>query len=343
MTLGVSASSPPLVIIGAGLAGAATAWHLRARGVTDVLLLEQEAVPGVHASGRNAAMIRQAMDDPGLQPLADESVRELRSGRLARFQRSGSLLLGAGSDAAGDWIAGARGRGVFEPDDGVIDVAGLLARYLRGSEVRYEHELYAAHEQPDGTWRLDTNRGGLRARLLVNAAGPWAGPVGGLPLTPLKRHLFTTAPDPGIDAARPWLWDLQHGYYVRPESSGLLLCACDEIPSAPGDYSDEPAVLQDLLQKLAVHQPAWPEPRVVRHWTGQRTFAPDRLPVIGFDPVRPGLFHVAGLGGHGVTLSYAVGRLAADLLTGLAHAGGAPWDPARFSAPRATSLLPRDA
>ena len=46
------------VIVGAGFAGAATAYHLARRGVTNILLLEQESIPGFHSSGRNAAMLR---------------------------------------------------------------------------------------------------------------------------------------------------------------------------------------------------------------------------------------------------------------------------------------------
>ena len=46
------------LIIGAGLAGATTAWHLRQRGERDVLILERESVPGAHSSGRNAAISR---------------------------------------------------------------------------------------------------------------------------------------------------------------------------------------------------------------------------------------------------------------------------------------------
>jgi len=306
---------PPIVIVGAGLAGAATAYHLGLRGRSDVVLLEKERVPGVHSSGRNAAMIRQTMDLPELQGLADASVACLQAGRLADYQRCGGLLLGDGDEAAARWIPGAAGRGRFVPSDGVIDVAGLLQAYLRARDVRYDCELRSFEATEDG-WQLETTLGPLRAGVLVNAAGPWAGALGGLPLTPLNRHLFTSAPDARIDARRPWLWDGPHGYYLRPESGGLLLSACDEAPAAPGDYEHDPAVLLDLLQKLARHQPGLGEPRIVHHWVGQRTFAPDRLPVLGFDVRRPHLFHVAGLGGHGVTLSHAVGELAAGMLVG---------------------------
>lgn len=319
----------PILIVGAGLAGAATAFHLRQLGARGVVVLEQEPVPGVHSSGRNAAMVRQEMDDARLQALADASVAVLRRGRLAEYRRCGSILLGPGDDAAAKWIPAAQGSGRYNPENGVVDVAALLQAYLRGTEVRYGTEVEALHPSPEG-WSLETNRGRLQARVLVNAAGAWAGVLAGLPLTPLRRHLFTSAPDATLDPDRPWLWDLEAGYYVRPESGGLLLCACDETPAAPGDYSDDPDVLLDLLQKLAVHQPQWPEPRVVHHWTGQRTFAADRLPVVGFDATRPNLFHVAALGGHGVTLSDGIGRLAARLLLGLDTTDGAPWDPARL-------------
>ena len=68
---------------------------------------------------------------------------------------------------------------------------------------------------------------------------------------------------------------------------------------------------------------------IARAWSGLRTFAPDRKFVIGWDPVNPRLFWVAGLGGHGMTSGLAVGRLAASLMdldAGTRH----PLSPARF-------------
>ena len=51
------------VIIGAGFAGAATAYHLARRGAEGILVLEQEPTAGAHSSGRNAAMVRQIVSD----------------------------------------------------------------------------------------------------------------------------------------------------------------------------------------------------------------------------------------------------------------------------------------
>src|ERR671924_573787 len=89
------------VVVGAGFAGAATAYHLTRRGVTNILLLEREAIPGFHSSGRNAAMIRQCVSDPALASLARDGAAFFRNFPddwpiAVQFKQNGSLLLGSG-------------------------------------------------------------------------------------------------------------------------------------------------------------------------------------------------------------------------------------------------------
>src|ERR671913_1542207 len=96
--------SSDCVIIGAGFAGAATAYHLARRGVADIILLEQEAIPGFHSSGRNAAMIRQCVSEPALFDLTRDGAAFLRNlpsdwPEPVQFKQNGSLLLGS----AGGW------------------------------------------------------------------------------------------------------------------------------------------------------------------------------------------------------------------------------------------------
>ncbi|MDJ0522159.1 MAG: FAD-dependent oxidoreductase [Planctomycetota bacterium] len=317
------------VIIGAGFAGAATAWHLHRAGCDDVLVVEREDVAGVHSSGRSAAMLRVEMrDDPELQPLADESGAVLRSGELAEFRRTGGVMLGWGDDDVSEHVPCLRGKGLYSSEDGIVDVAALLQRYLEGTEVWYGCELVSFDARDDGV-HVETSRGTVVADVLVNAAGPWAGELAGLPLTPRNRTLYVSEPDTAIDPDWPFVWDTKGGYYLRPESGGWLLCACDEADAGPGDYGEDEDVLPDLGAKLEEHQPELGDLHVTLAWVGQRTFAPDRMPVIGFDARSPRLFHVAGLGGHGVTLSYAVGRIAAEALLGLSTPP-AEYDPARL-------------
>ena len=80
----------------------------------------------------------------------------------------------------------------------------------------------------------------------------------------------------------------------------------------------------------------WPVERIERSWAGLRSFAPDRIPVYGFDPDAPGFFWCAGQGGFGIQTSPAAARLAASILLGdrphdsIAHIDPRPFSPARY-------------
>jgi len=301
------------VIVGAGLAGAATAFHLRRAGVTDVLLLEREGVAGVHSSGRNASLLRERIDHPDLQPMATEGAAALRSGDLGRFRRNGSVLLGLGETDVARLMPLARGKGLHCPDDGIVDVAQVLATYLEGQEVRWRAPLLGWRSEGERVV-VTTPQGEIGAEVLVNAAGAWAGEVGGLAMTPTNRSVFVSEPLVGLDPDWPFVWDVKAGLYFRPELGGLLLCPCDETPATPGEYREDPGLADLLAGRVRALQPGLPAYRVAYRWVGQRTFSPDRNLVLGFDPREARLFHVAGLGGHGVTLSFALGRLAARML-----------------------------
>ena len=71
--------------------------------------------------------------------------------------------------------------------------------------------------------------------------------------------------------------------------------------------------------------------RLETSWAGLRTFAPDRLPVFGWDGEIPGLFWCAGQGGFGIQTAPAAADLCAALLLGQAPAV----DPAPYLATRA--------
>ncbi|MFH1419681.1 MAG: FAD-dependent oxidoreductase [Planctomycetota bacterium] len=302
-----------ILIVGAGMAGASTAYHLARTTDLRILIVERETTPGVHSSGRNASYIRERMEDPAIQPLATQGAEFLREGTLAEYTRCGALLLGLGDEDVAKHVPVARGKGLWCPKDGVIDVAALLQSYLSGRKILFDTEVRSFSRKNDAI-EVTTNRGVITCGLLVNAAGPWAGQLGGLPLTPLQRHIFVTPPMDWVDPNWPFVWDTFGGLYFRPESGGLLLSACDETAAPPGDYSEDPAVLEDLAEKLASRQPRLSDIAIRHSWVGQRTFAADRRFVIGFDPRNDRLFHVAGLGGHGVTTSYTVGKMAAEMI-----------------------------
>ena len=321
-----------ILIVGAGLAGAATGYHLGRRANRGVLIVEREPLPGMHSSGRNAAIVREHGVDEVLTPLMSEGCAVLRRGELARFERRGLMLLGIGDRDVRAHFPPARGAGRWCPDDGTVDVAGLLQRYLAELDVQYNTEV-TCWVRDGARLRVTTNRGEIDCGLLVNGAGPWAGVLGNLPLTPMNRHLFTTPPMDWVDRDWPCVWDTQVGLYFRPESGGLLLSGCDETPAEPGDYREDSDELERLAEKLSASQPGLCDLSLRSTWVGQRVFAADRRFVIGFDPRDDCVFHVAGLGGHGVAASYSVGRLAAETILGERSRAGKPFSAARLLKP----------
>jgi D-arginine dehydrogenase len=204
------------VIIGAGFAGAATAYHLTRRGVTDILILEQESIPGYHSSGRNAAMIRQCVSDPALLGLTGRGAAFLRNCSsgwpvLVDFKRNGSLLLGSGAgwerlrqDAelgrtlgieAELWsparakkhvpaLEGAEFDGaVWCGTDGIIDIHALLSGYLKaatanGARIGYGNPVTAIEAAPNGVLELVTPGEKIKTKVLINASGAWANTIG---------------------------------------------------------------------------------------------------------------------------------------------------------------------
>lgn len=331
-----------ILIVGGGIAGLGLAAVLAERGAGRILLLDREAQPGFYASGHNAAIARRLTGRPEHTALTVEGTARLRAEGL--LIAAGGLLLEAeagglealDAEARSFGIEAVRGPGCPLPDlraaghlrlpgDGVIDTDRLLAACAgraraAGAVLAFGTEVRAIHPGNTG-FEVETSTGTVRSRWLVNAAGAWAGPLGAmaggldLELRPLRRHLvWSPAAYPAGD---PWAWWADRPLYLRPESGGLLLCPCDETAVAPPAPHRQPdtdeAALAALFAALRELAPALAERPIARTWSGLRTFAPDRRFVLGWDPVNPDLFWVAGLGGHGMTSGLAVAELAARL------------------------------
>lgn len=350
-----------IVVVGAGMAGASLAAAIGARA--SVLIVEREDHPGYHATGRSAAFWVESYGGPGVQPLTSAAGPKLRElGVLV--PRGGLTLARAGQEAAlADFVEEFRSRGVtverleraaiearlpglhpdwacgaLEPDTCDIDVGALHQHYLaqarkNGVQLACRSGVMAARPNGQG-WLLTLADGReVACAVVVNAAGAWADPlaelcgVQALGITPYRRTMVQMAMVQPVASDLPLVLDIAGTFYFKPESGRLWLSPHDETPSAPMDAAPEEidvALAIDRFENVV----DWPVSRVERKWAGLRSFAPDRLPVYGFDKRVPGFFWCAGQGGFGIQTAPAGADLAARLLLG--EAAGAV-EPSAFS------------
>ncbi len=217
-------------------------------------------------------------------------------------------------------------RGVWSPGCMDMDVAAQHQGYIQG--VRRRGGRLLLNAQPhrmayqDGQWCVETAQGRFIAPWLVNAAGAWVDEVATLaglePLgfIPMRRTVVIVDGPPEQDFSHwPMVMDAEEQFYFKPESGGLLLTPADETPVPPHDVQPE-----ELDQAIAVdrlEQVLDVDVQRLRHsWAGLRTFAPDRVLVIGEDPRQPGFFWLGGQGGYGIMTAPAASQLATSLITG---------------------------
>ena len=213
---------------------------------------------------------------------------------------------------------------VLLPEDGHIDVHTLLWGYLHharrhGVEARCGLEVRGVCVENGRATAVVTPDGEIAARWIVNAAGAWAGNVAALasavpiPLVPHRRTIVVF--DLPLDArAWPMVASDADRLYFAPESGGLKLSPMDEEPMEACDPEPDTVAVARGFERLARLAPALVPRTLRRKWAGLRTFAPDRVPVVGEDPRVRGFFWLAGQGGCGIETSPIMGQIAADLI-----------------------------
>lgn len=175
---------------------------------------------------------------------------------------------------------------------GIAGVSAAWAPARRGQRVAVvEREAsLAAHSTGRSAAQFLASYGGPTSRILSAASRPFleAGADG---LT-----------DSELLVPRNVLWVTPAGFEEQLEAK----IAANETTGTPcGRLDAAGATILDV--------------RSVRStWAGLRTFAPDRVPVVGVDPAAPGFFWCAGEGGTGIQTSPAIATLVADLISGTA-------------------------
>ncbi len=226
--------------------------------------------------------------------------------------------------------------GAWSGDEGWIDplvVGRGLIRAARQAGVRFRtHAGVTAITAGRGGFHVQTKRGPVRCRRMVNAAGAWGGKVA--TLTDVRVPVWAGPQHMNVTEAAPRSLDvlMQHAtrhLTLKQTGNGAFLIgggwpAPEDPRKGAGVFADSIAgnvrVAADLL-------PAIRGLRIVRTWSGLKPVVGDGLPLLGAAAGLPGYFFCIT---KGYTVAPLCARMVADMMTGRAP----DWDPTPFAAER---------
>jgi D-arginine dehydrogenase len=344
------------VIIGAGIAGASVAAELSPFGKTLLLEAESapgyhstgrsaafwhETYGGPQVQPLTSAAGRFLNDPPpefaatgflrnrGILQIANAEGRSALDEFEAEFMASGVEFTRLEKAAMRDLVPGLQDQwkdAIFEPSCSDIDAAGLHQAYLRmfrrqGGELRCKAKVERL-EFANGYWSLLVAGQQVSGKIVVNAGGAWADDIalraglGAIGIEPFRRTIVQLRTSPAFSETLPLVVDILGGFYFKAEAGGRIwLSPHDETPSLPCDAAPEEidvAIAIDRFEKAVDCR----IDAVEQKWAGLRSFAPDRLPVLGFDSRAPSFFWCAGQGGFGIMTSPAIAGLAKAQILG---------------------------
>jgi sarcosine oxidase subunit beta len=213
--------------------------------------------------------------------------------------------------------------GAFCPSDGYAGPNEVLSGFVRGAKkagVRiYEGaEVLGISLNNGKVSGLKTKGGEISTPIVVNAAGPFASSVGEMaglriPVKPLRRQIFITAPFHLTDQSVPLTIDFHRGWYFRREVDGFLLSGpLDSEPSFNLNIDYE--AMAETSENAIYRVPALEKARIATGWAGLYEISPDNHAILGKIPEVEGIILANGFSGHGFQHSPAVGKVIAELI-----------------------------
>ncbi|XP_013778311.1 dimethylglycine dehydrogenase, mitochondrial-like [Limulus polyphemus] len=360
------------VVIGGGVVGVSIAYHLARLGMKDVVLLEKSDLTAGstwHAAGLATlyhgginmkkihyysigffAQIEQetkkelGFHRPGSLRLATTPLRmdEFRH----QMQRQGwheapQKLVEPDEIAEMFPLLNTNGLlgGLFNPADGHIDPYSLTMA-MAGAARKHGANIIqgvpvTGLKLNNGRWDVETPKGIINTKCVINAAGFWAHEIGRMvgvefPFVPVHHQYLITSTIPEVKELKkepPVLRHLEGSFYLRQERDGLLIGPyehqmkmrlCDDwvtngVPHGFGRELFEPDLdrLSDHLEVAMDLVPVLRTANIQTTVAGPIMYTPDLLPVIGPYQGLPNFWMAAGFG-YGIIHAGGVGRYIAD-------------------------------
>lgn len=353
--------SADVVIIGGGIVGSSIAYHLTANGCRDILVIERESAQGKGSTGKSMGGVRAQFSTPvsiqmSLYSIPFYASFEERLGYPCDYRPQGYLFCATNEkqlaylranyaqqvsmglknvrviegheisamfpQMRSDDIIG----GTFCSSDGFVDPYSAMIGFMtwasdHGVKLWKNCAVTNVERDAAGIKSVETTRGDVATRRLVNCAGPWAASVAALagvdlPVQPLRRMLVPTEPFDEFPHTAPMIVDMSNGFHFRPEARGFLL-AWNDPEATRGFKTDfDPLFVEKILTRAADRVPCFANLPVnpKRAWAGLYEMTPDHHPILGEAPEVPGFFLANGFSGHGVMHAPATGKILSDLI-----------------------------
>ena len=345
--------------------GASVAYHLARLGVTDVVLLEREKMLATGSTGRNAGGVRHQFSNEANIRLSIESIGLLERfadevGHPIDFHQDGYLFLlssPSGVETFKRNVALQRGLGVevqwldareaaalapglntdgvlaatFCQRDGIADPNGVTMGFAKtaqslGVTIERDVEVTGITVTAGRVSAVETSRGAIETRTVVNAAGPYARLIGRMagadvPVDPIRRHIFIAAPGVGqpalnVPSSQIMVIDFDTTFYFHREGAGLLFGMGERHETPTFDTTVQWDFLPQVIDVAVTRLPALADASISHAWAGLYEMSPDGNPIVGPADGVEGLFLINGFSGHGFQHSPAAGRLLADVIAG---------------------------
>ncbi len=350
-----------VVVIGGGIVGSSLAYHLTAAGCKDVLVIERESSQGKGSTGKSMGGVRAQFSTPvniqmSLYSIPFYAAFDELLGYPCGYRPQGYLFCATSAQqiaylrtnhqkqaALGlkdarlittteirdmfpqlrcDDIVG----GAFCSSDGFVDPYSAMIGFMTraadyGAELWKNTAVTGIQRDAHGVTGVETSRGPVSTRKVVNCAGAWAGDIAemvgiDLPVEPLRRMLVPTEPFDGFPRTAPMIIDMSNGFHFRPEGLGFLLAWNDPEETAGYNTDFDPDFTEKILTRAADRVPVFENLAVnpKRAWAGLYEMTPDHHPVLAPVPELPGFFLANGFSGHGVMHAPAAGKILSDLI-----------------------------
>lgn len=352
-------SSAEVVVIGGGVVGICIAYYLALKNCADVLVLEAASTFGGRTTQLCGGGIRvQFPSKTNIElSLLSSRLRNQFAGQMREqldFHCTGYLLVAMSPDEARalrtavdvqqnlgldtQWLspegmaevvpsmnfAGAIGAS-WNPTDGWTDPGEMVASYLTAAEalgVRFVPGMPVTgiHKAAGRVQRVTTRHGDVVARVVVNAAGPWAPVVSrmlgyALPILPLVHQVRITSPIRQFPPGMPTVMFAGEGVGFRHRGDNVVVGSTKARPHVGVRSPRVSSTFDAQIQALALkHLPSLGAARVVSRFAGIYEITNDAHAILGPVPNCAGFFCAAGFNGHGFMHAPASGYVMSQLI-----------------------------